>query len=258
MDLIKGNETEYEEYERLLLERDQLLKESDQIWTEYLRIFGQLLAENYEEKLECIKCKKTIAYFQRVINRGGQVDSKDLEEYLDREMAGYYANLKSMIRDSERAKGSGICSAYEVKRSKKLYRRLAKLIHPDINPDAGTNEELMELWHRVQTAYRSSDVKALTELEVLVRKVLKELGTDGAGAEIPDIGDRIEEVKDEIEDIVSSEPYTLRELVDDDEAAGRKKEEILKETEEYRKYRKELGEIILKMMSGGGLSFHAE
>ena len=52
------------------------------------------------------------------------MDAKDLQDYLDREMAAYYLNLKKMIKDNEDAKKSRVSSAYEVKRSKELYRRL--------------------------------------------------------------------------------------------------------------------------------------
>ena len=258
MDLIKSSGSKYDEYESLLLERDQLNKEAGQIWTVYLQMFGQLITENYEEKLECIKCKKTIAYYQNVLNHGGVVDAKAMQEYLDREMADYYDNLKKMIDDNRKAKEAGTSSAYEVKRSKELYRRLAKLIHPDLNPATDESEELQELWQRILIAYSKNSVKELAELEVLVRKVLKDLGIGEVKVEIPDIADKIEEIRKEIEDIKHNEPYSLKYLVEDDEAAQKKKDEIANETEDYKKYHKELGDIIVKMMTSGGLHFYVE
>ena len=258
MDLIKSADSKYDEYEALLLERDQVNKEAGQIWTVYLQTFGRLITENYEEKLECVKCKKTIAYYQNALNRGGAVDPKAMQEYLDREMAGYNDNLKKMIEDSRRADEAGLSSAYEVRRAKELYRRLAKLIHPDLNPATDKSEELQELWQRILSAYGKNSVKELTELEVLVRKVLKESGVGSTKVEIPDIADKIEEIKKEIEEIRRTEPYSLKYLVEDEEAAQKKKDEIAKETEEYKKYRKELTEIIVGMMASGGLQFHVE
>ena len=258
MDLIKSADSKYDEYEALLLERDQVNKEAGQIWTVYLQTFGRLITENYEEKLECVKCKKTIAYYQNALNRGGAVDPKAMQEYLDREMAGYNDNLKRMIEDSRRADEAGLSSAYEVRRAKELYRRLAKLIHPDLNPATDKSEELQELWQRILSAYGKNSVKELTELEVLVRKVLKESGVGSTKVEIPDIADKIEEIKKEIEEIRRTEPYSLKYLVEDEEAAQKKKDEIAKETEEYKKYRKELTEIIVGMMASGGLQFHVE
>ena len=248
----------YELYERLLLERDRLEKETGQIWTVYMQIFGQLITENYEEKVECIKCKKTIAYYQSILNRGGQIDAGEMKEYIDREMAVYYAELRRKISEKESAEKAGRLSAYEVKRTKELYRRLAKLIHPDLNPATGTSPELQELWQRVLDAYHRSNVKELSELEVLIRKTLKDLGLDDVRPEIPDLDERIDAVNAEIADITGTEPYTLRSLIEDDDAVRQKKDEIVKETEDYKKYHKQLNEVIVKLLAGGGLQIYVE
>ena len=107
MDLIKSSNTRYEEYEALLLDRDQIQKEAGQIWTAYIKEFGQLLTDVYEEKIECVKRKKTIAYYQMAINHGDAIDSDAMHEYLDKEMASYYANLRQMMQDNETCRKSG-------------------------------------------------------------------------------------------------------------------------------------------------------
>lgn len=258
MDLIKSSDSKYDEYENLLLERDQLEKEAGQIWIVYLQIFGKLISDNYEEKLECVKCKKTIAYYQNALNHGGTVDAAAMQEYLDREMAEYYANLRQMLKDNEKADNAGTSSAYEVKRSKVLYRRLAKLVHPDINPETDRSKTLRELWERILIAYHANNVKELSELEVLVRKTVRDLGAGDVRADIPDIEEKIDALKDEIADIMNTEPYTLRGLVEDEEATRRKKQELEEELEAYRKYHEELKAVILNMLQGGGLKICVE
>ena len=146
MELIRSTHTNYDEYESLLLERDQAQKEAGQIWTCYIQTFGKLIADVYEEKIECIKCRKTIDFYQRALNHGGIVDQDAMQEYLDREMALYYVNLKRMQDDYQKCKNAGTSTSYEVQRSRTLYRRLAKLIHPDINPETDRQEVLKELW----------------------------------------------------------------------------------------------------------------
>jgi glycosidase len=138
------------------------------------------------------------------------------------------------------------------------YRKLVKLIHPDMNPATDENTELQELWQRIQLAYRQNSIKELSELEVLVRKELKSLGIEDVKVVIPDIEDKIEEIKKEMQDIVSSTPYTYRDLIEDRVTVQKKKDEILSETKSYKDYQKELNEIILKMMSGGGLSIYVK
>ena len=258
MDLIKSSDSKYTEYENLLLERDQLEKEAGQIWTAYLKMFGKLISDNYEEKLECIKCKKTIAYYQAALNQGGTVDAAAMEKFLEQEMAEYYANLHRMLQENESAKNAGTSTPYEVERAKTLYRRLAKLIHPDINPETDQSEELQELWNRTLIAYHHNNVKELAELEVLVRKVLKELGAEAVTVDIPDIEDKIDSVKTEIDQITHSEPYTLRYLVEDEETAEKKRAELQEELESYQKYHKDLNNIILQMLQSGGLKIYVK
>ena len=60
---VKVENTRYDEYEELLLMRDQVRKEAGQAWTLYVRFFGQLMTEVFEEKVACIRLKKLIAYY---------------------------------------------------------------------------------------------------------------------------------------------------------------------------------------------------
>ena len=253
MELIKSTDNQYDEYESLLLERDQVRKDTGSIWIGYIKAFGQLISDGYKEKLECIKCKKTISYYQAALNHGSIVDPEAMQNYLDQEMAAYYANLKRMQEDNERCKKAGTSTAYEVQRAKTLYRRLAKLLHPDINPETDRHEALMELWQRVVSAYGRNDVKELSELEILVRKARKELGAGEVRVDIPDIYERIASLKEEIYEITHTEPYIYKDLLDDPEQVEKKKKELSDELEEYRKYHQELDKVIKDMLQSGGI-----
>ena len=253
MDLIRSSDTKYDEYETLLLERDQLLKDADSIWISYTQVFGQLITEVYEEKLECVKLKKTISYYQTALNRGGIVDPEAMQEYLEREMSSFHAELKRMMEDNERCKRAKQSSAYEVQRAKTLYRRLAKQLHPDINPETDRQQVLMELWQRIHAAYRQNDVKSLSELEVLAGKALEELGAGEIRVDIPDIEERIEELKKEILDIMNTEPYIYKALMEDEAAVTGKKSELTKELDDYKAYRKELEEAVQQILENGGI-----
>ena len=149
---------------------------------------------------------------------------------------------------------AGISTNYEVERAKTLYRRLAKLLHPDIRPETDREEVLMKLWLRITEAYGRNDVKALAELEVLARKALKDLAIDGATrVEISDLEERISQVRKEIESIKSKEPYTYRELLEDESAVEQKKQELTSELETYRSYHQELKDLTEKILRKGGV-----
>ncbi len=178
-----------------------------------------------------------------------------MEAYLKQEMAGYCSTLRSMIEDNERCEKSGTSTEYEVERSKKIYRRLAKLLHPDINPQTDLSAKLTELWGRIQDAYHANDVKSLAELEVLAKKALEELGLGSIQVEIPGLKEKIAELKDEIRGITNTEPYTHGALLADEQAVEEKKAELNKELESYQRYAEELDAVITSMLESGGLSF---
>ena len=178
-----------------------------------------------------------------------------MEAFLAKEMAAYEQELARLIADAKRCRDARACSAYEVKRSKELYRRIAKLIHPDINPETDTHPELGALWNRTQIAYHANNVKELVEIEVLVRKALKELGLGRAQAEIPDIDDRIGELRAEIELIRRTEPYTYKYLLEDEAAVGEKEQALRDELASYESYIKELDEAINALILEGGVKF---
>lgn len=253
MELIKSSDSDYEEYENLLLERDQADKRAGQIWTSYLCTFGELIVEVYEEQIACIECRKTISFYQQALNHGEPIDSQALRKYLSEEMSSYYENLQSLQEDTESCLNSRRSTAREVHQSKILYRRMAKLLHPDINPETGHNEKLMELWNRIVTAYHHNDSRALSELEVLVNRALADLGLGEIKVEIPDIRDRIEELKKEIDRIKHTEPYIYGEILDSDEAVRKKTRELEAELETYQKYHLELEEEIQNMLTSGGV-----
>ena len=253
MELITSGADKLQTYEQLLLERDRLVKEAGQIWTLYLRLFGARINAVFEEKIECIKRKKTIAYCQTILNHGGTVDGAALNQYLDQEMAEYYRQLKQMMADAETSRKARTVSAYEAERFRTLYRCLAKLLHPDMHPATDQEETLRDLWQRIMEAYHHNDIKELSELEILTRKALQALGEDAVRVEVPDIDDRIRELEDEIAGIKSTEPYTYKALVEDDAAIRRKQTELDEELANYRRYRGELDAVIDRMLEGGGI-----
>ena len=171
MDIIKTGDTAIGEYEEVLLRRDNLRKEAEQYHMAYIREFGDLITKAFEQKVECIRKKKMIAYCQRQVNMGKKNEGARLDTYIETEMAEYREELESMAKDVRAAKNSKKISPGEVMKIKKTYHGLAKKIHPDLHPELKEDERLKAYWQRIMIAYNYNQLKDLEELERLLLKL---------------------------------------------------------------------------------------
>lgn len=246
------NEAALDEYEELLVKRDQLNKEAASYMVVYTQEYGDLVVENFELKVECIKIKKMISYCRRRINRGLVVNSDHMLRDIDKEMTLYYAELKDLVEHTKSAKKAEDVGAFRFTRSKKIYRRLAKVLHPDVNEKTMENEKLRELWDRIVKAYNKSDVNELDDLEVLVRKALEELGDSGFEIDYSDIEERITRVERQINDILTTEPYIYGEMLNDEEKKQAHKNLLKEEHDDYEQYLKNLTSVLEETLKNGG------
>ncbi len=255
MEIIKVRNGQYEQYEELLLKREHFLKEASQYLIGYTREFGELTAEVFEIKIRCIRLKKEIAWCQKKLNMGGKIDINAMKAEMDRMMAMYYAELADMVQDAENAKRFEYITPVKVQQVKRIYRELAKKLHPDINPGTKEQEKLKDLWNRISIAYYHNDLEELRELKVLTTAALKELGDDGLEVEIPDLDQKIARLEDEISNIVTTEPYTYKELLRDPVKIEEKRRSLEAEKAEYLAYRDRLQETMDTMLlkQGGHL-----
>lgn len=253
MELIKVKNEGYGHYEELLLRRDQLRKEAYHLQKEYVREFGDLITEVFKKKIDCIQKKKTISFCQQAINKGRPVNTEDLRKFLNQEMRSYKESLDKMIEENNMAQDAVRITSSDLLKIKKLYHKLAKQLHPDINPKTESIPELLALWQSTVAAYNANDLKELEETDVLVQAVLKKLKLCNEEIEITDLNVRIAKVQDEILKIKTTDPYCYKFLLDDREAVEKKKQELKKELAEYTKYASELDEIIEQMMSANGV-----
>ncbi|MBE5924693.1 MAG: hypothetical protein E7271_09550 [Lachnospiraceae bacterium] len=250
---LDNDQARYEEYEELLVRRDQLFKEAGSYMTGYTAEFGDLITANFELKIECIKKKKAISYCRRRINRGLGIDGNSMQAELDKEMNLYYVQLKGMIDDTENAKNAEKVGEYRYSRAKKIYRRLAKRLHPDINKKTNDNDILKEYWNRIVVAYHKSDIEELEDLEVLVRNTMEELGDVGFEIDYSDIEKRIERVERQINDIINTEPYIYGEILNSEERKEELKNNLQEEHDDYEQYLDTLSKSLDDMLREGGV-----
>lgn len=248
-DVIKRHNTSYARYEELINRRDELKKEAFQYHAEYVKVFGDLILELFRKKIECIRKKKTIEYCQAALNHGNSVDQTQLQAYLEKEMADFQAQLQDMVKEHEAALMSTTVTEKDMLEIKRIYHRLVKKIHPDINPAVTNSDELMDLWHRVTMAYSCNSLKDLQELEVLVMQALESVDLDDL--DIPDIEEKISDLEKEIMEIMETDPYQYKFLLDDSKAVEAKKEDLKTELKTYEDYSKQLDEVLESILGSG-------
>ena len=229
-----------EQYENLILQRDRLEKEAEQYRMDYYREFGEEITDAFQARIDCIALKKSISFCQSMLNQGREIDPISMQEYIDASMIAYNAQLEDMLSLTKAGKDMVPISVLEAEEIKRIYRRVAKRLHPDICPLTSEEPELMELFQKVLFAYRANNLQALREAEILINRFLKEHGENPEQAEIEDLPERITDIEMEIADITGTEPYTYKKLLEDPEAVVRKHKELEEEKEYYMNYKKEL------------------
>ena len=250
-EIEKGHNTSYSRYEELINRRDNLKKEAFQYHAAYVREFGDLILEIFRKKIECIRKKKTIEYCQAALNHGKSVDQTQLQEYLEKEMEEFQAQLDDMVKEHEASLKSTTVTEKDLLEIKRIYHRLVKKIHPDINPSVATSEELMDLWHRAVICYNCNDLKGLQEVEVLVMTALENANLDEIDIDIPDIEEKIAELEEEIRTIMETDPYQYKYLLEDEKAVAEKKENLNAELRTYEDYSDQLDEILEGIIGSG-------
>lgn len=257
-EIIHVKNDRYDEYEKLLLKRDELKREAGSIRIRYVKEFGDLITELFHLQIDCISLKKEISFAVACVNRGETIDIDAMKKMIAKEMAEYQKKLDEMIRDNEACRNARVSTSENVMKVKDLYRRIAKQLHPDINPETESIPGLKELWIRVVAAYHALDLKEMEELAVLVEAALKAAGMEGAEIEIPDISEKIEQLKSEIEEIRTTDPYMYGKLLSDRLAVADKKQELRDDIKDYREYKKDLTDTLDQLMLQNGVHFKWE
>jgi hypothetical protein len=240
MEIMESYEAMRDRYENLILQRDRLEKEAEHYRMEYFREFGGLITDAFQAQIDCIALKKSIAFCQAKRNSGEEIDPISMQEFIDSSLLAYNAQLKDLLDLTKTGKSMVPIPVLDVQEIKRIYRRVAKRLHPDICPLTAEEPELMALFQKVLFAYRANDLKGIREAEILINRFLKKRGEDPETAVIENLPEKIEEIEAEIARIAETEPYIYKKLLEDAEAVERKRKDLTAKKENYSDYAKEL------------------
>lgn len=242
------------ELSMLLLERDELVYVvCKNIQTAYMLRLGGLEYNAFKAQCTAQRLKRKIELIQARKNRQEAVNFDELERILDREFAEYEKKLEEQIKrmnDALEWSRERELTEAETKELKKLYRAIVKALHPDVTPNA--TPEQIRLLENATEAYKNGDLAALRVIYEMISNIpAQESGTD-ALLHLTERKKRllasIQSVRERIQKIKSEYPYTMKEIVSDEEKLRQRKaelEQILRQYEEWIEYyRKRLDEML--------------
>ena len=247
---LKG--AEHGRYAELLVLRDDYRKEASGIMTLYVYEFGTLLTELFACRIRCMKMERGLSYCTGTLKRRGVLDQQLLRSSMEEGMEGLNAQLARMRRDSLACRQLRTVPDARISRAKRLYRQIARMIRPEINPQTQSLEALQRLWQRTQDAYRINSVSDLESILSDTVNLLRRENIYGREVTLTDLPRKIRTTEEEIDRIVTSAPYTYKELLGSRQKIIDRKAELVREIVMYKdRCREEQGELEHWLISHG-------
>ncbi len=227
------------ELSMLLLERDELqFVICKNIETEYMLKLGSIEYKAYEAQCDALRLKRKIELIQAKKNRQEKVIISAIEETLNNEFAEYQKQLNEQIdkmNDALKRSKAEVLTNEENKELKKLYRKIVKALHPDINPDV--SETQVNLFDNAVQAYKNGDLNTLRIIgEMVGNNPLPEQHKD-AMTQLVEERERLQgllkSIRESIDNIKSEYPYSMKDILEDTEKTEQKKQELESVIEQY-------------------------
>ena len=220
------------EISMLLLERDELrLVICKNIETAYVLAFGCLEYKAFELNCAILRTKRKIELIQAKKNRQEKVVLSVIEEILDKEFAEFQRQLDEQIDKMNNAIDR--CQWHqltdeETKEIKKLYRSVVKALHPDLHPEV--TQMQIQLFQNAVQAYENGDLDSLRIISDMVANPgISEYNESSLVIIAKDkerLTKTLEVIREQIANIKSEYPYTMKELVNDTEQVAEKRAEL--------------------------------
>lgn len=169
------------------------------------------------------RSKRRLALAQAHANRHEPIDADAIERRLDEELAAWRHRLREQARDIDRMldrrSRSQPMGAMESREVRHLFRRLARRFHPDLHPG---DAERARYYGMAQRALATGDLDTLRAIDVATAGMadgagLDRLTDDELRLETELLRDQLAACERRRDSVMSSKPYTLRELLDDPE-----------------------------------------
>jgi hypothetical protein len=174
-------------------------KEFKKVYDDFVRRAAE--AADYRQRREAQQSHKS-----------NRTSSKTVEKDAPKQNSGDTEELSQI----EQTSGDDLPEETEEQELRRLYRKIAKAMHPDLHPDQ--DEATKELFRKAITAYYDFDLKTLREIDAIISGDISEK-SGNLLEELIKERDRllgmIRTVRSEIRAIKGRYPYTLKAILDD-------------------------------------------
>jgi hypothetical protein len=242
--LVKEREEELNNLKEMFLivykEHEDLSKECVVLYNRYNLVFGKIFYDRYLLYTEILRFKRKIELYQSYLNREEEIDKNLVEVILNSELKEYEEKLAKILEEyrlAEEFNRLPLLSKNEIYEVKRIYLKIAKRIHPDIDPNF--NEIKKDLWQKTLNAYKLNDLETLRECEYILDNFLhleesKENELDNLDQEIEKLKSKIEKLQNRNNYIVNTFPYDQKELLNNSTLIDEKLLEVKADIELFR------------------------
>lgn len=216
----------------------------------YATKIGRYKVQLLELQIEYKALKKKIQLCHQSINKNEEPNFSQIEEEVEKLTKEAYQEILLEKDKISFAKAvlSNLSSPEDSMELRKIYRNIAKNLHPDVNPNL--TEEQMEIWHLFYSAYKNGDLDKMKALEIVYEKELQnfdldleELSEETILLQTATLAQGIKEIENQIKNLEKEFPFNIAELIRDDEWVEEQQNLITKEIEELKIALKEKQDI---------------
>ena len=134
---------------------------------EYQAQIGRYELERFRVDLEVRRLRRTLELLQAALNRGESITRNKVAAQLAREYADWEHRMRELAAQLRHAENrlAALAGSEESAEVRRLYRALARRLHPDVNPHLTPEDR--KLWLRVAEAYRNGDLDTLRAIMLI-------------------------------------------------------------------------------------------
>lgn len=175
-----------------------------------------------EAQIAMRRAKRKLALAQACTNRGETIDEELIESQLDTEFSEWKEQLSAAVSTYQQAVVAHMHTVHiaptQAGQLKRLFRILAKRLHPDIRPS--DDEAAQMMFFLAKAAYKQGDLEMLESLEVSTRRMdaneKMPRTTDEAEAELALLMAQAGVLEKRKQNLMGEKPFCLKKLLNDE------------------------------------------